>query len=245
VSFIFAGLFSLFLSKKRKMKGQAAVEFLMTYGWAILAAVIAIGVLSYFGAFSPGKYVSSRVLLSPPFYSTAHSISEEGVLIEVKNPGSLDYTILTVKIDVPGFATCSSSSPPVTIKSGERSVFFIPCLLGSPGKKVSGDILVEYNKIGSLVTATSRGTFSGVILSTVYSSLTIFINGGGGESVQCEGYGCDGVYGSGTVISLVNGIPITLTAIPGSITSWTGACAGQGPVCNIFMDGDKTVTANY
>jgi len=39
-------------------KGQAAVEFefLMTYGWAILAAIIAIAVLTYFGVFSPGKY---------------------------------------------------------------------------------------------------------------------------------------------------------------------------------------------
>ncbi|MBN2052753.1 hypothetical protein JW756_04585 [Candidatus Woesearchaeota archaeon] len=30
-------------------KAQAAVEFLATYGWAILATIIAIGALSYFG----------------------------------------------------------------------------------------------------------------------------------------------------------------------------------------------------
>ena len=34
------------LSKSDK-KGQAAMEFLMTYGWAILAAVIVVGVLWY------------------------------------------------------------------------------------------------------------------------------------------------------------------------------------------------------
>ncbi len=34
-------------------KSQAAMEFLMTYGWAILAAIIAIGVLAYMGVFSP------------------------------------------------------------------------------------------------------------------------------------------------------------------------------------------------
>ena len=32
-------------------RGQAAMEFLMTYGWAILAAITAIGVLAYFGVF--------------------------------------------------------------------------------------------------------------------------------------------------------------------------------------------------
>ncbi len=38
-------------------KSQATMEFLMTYGWAILAAIIVIGVFAYFGVFSPGKYV--------------------------------------------------------------------------------------------------------------------------------------------------------------------------------------------
>lgn len=37
-------------------KGQLAMEFLMTYGWAILASIIAIGVLAYFGVFSPSKF---------------------------------------------------------------------------------------------------------------------------------------------------------------------------------------------
>lgn len=36
-------------------RGQAIIEFFLTYGWAILAAVIAIGVLAYFGVFSPGN----------------------------------------------------------------------------------------------------------------------------------------------------------------------------------------------
>lgn len=32
-------------------KGQAAMEFLMTYGWAILVVLVAIGALAYFGFF--------------------------------------------------------------------------------------------------------------------------------------------------------------------------------------------------
>jgi len=35
----------------KSKKSQAAMEFLMTYGWAILAAIIAISVLWYFGVF--------------------------------------------------------------------------------------------------------------------------------------------------------------------------------------------------
>ena len=37
----------------RNRKGQAAMEFLMTYGWAILIVVIAVAALAAFGVFSP------------------------------------------------------------------------------------------------------------------------------------------------------------------------------------------------
>jgi hypothetical protein len=37
----------------RRLRGQAAVEYLMTYGWVVLALVIVIGVLFSTGIFSP------------------------------------------------------------------------------------------------------------------------------------------------------------------------------------------------
>lgn len=42
-------------------ENKAAIEFLMTYGLAILAAIIAIGVLAYFGVFNPGNFLSYEV----------------------------------------------------------------------------------------------------------------------------------------------------------------------------------------
>ena len=44
----------------KNKKGQRAMEFLETYGWAILAAIIAIGVLAYFGVFTSGQYVVEK-----------------------------------------------------------------------------------------------------------------------------------------------------------------------------------------
>ena len=43
-------------------KGQAAIEFIMTYGWAILAVLVAIGALSYFGIMSPSKYFPEKCI---------------------------------------------------------------------------------------------------------------------------------------------------------------------------------------
>ena len=45
-------------------KGQAAMEFLMTYGWAILVVLIAIGALAYFGVLNPNKLLSDRCTIS-------------------------------------------------------------------------------------------------------------------------------------------------------------------------------------
>mgnify|MGYP001619472072 FL=1 len=49
------------MSEKKKMdkKSQAALEFLMTYGWAILVVLVAIAALAYFGVLSPCKFVPS------------------------------------------------------------------------------------------------------------------------------------------------------------------------------------------
>ncbi|MCL5011642.1 MAG: hypothetical protein M1594_01980 [Candidatus Marsarchaeota archaeon] len=41
-------------------KGQSALEYLVTYGWAILAIVIVAAILWYFGVFNPSRFTSSH-----------------------------------------------------------------------------------------------------------------------------------------------------------------------------------------
>ena len=107
-------------------KGQAAMEFLMTYGWAILAAVIAIGVLAYFGVFSPGKYVTGNAVVNPPFYISAANAKESngaygGIQLALKNNGGEDYTIKSVIISncgsyVGDVDANADSTPTVTVE---------------------------------------------------------------------------------------------------------------------------------
>jgi len=47
-------------NKNNSKKGQAALEFLTTYGWGFMVILITIGALSYFGFFSPEKYVPEK-----------------------------------------------------------------------------------------------------------------------------------------------------------------------------------------
>ncbi len=43
-----------------KKRGQAALEFLMTYAWAILVVIIIIGALAYFGVLNPDTLVPDK-----------------------------------------------------------------------------------------------------------------------------------------------------------------------------------------
>src|SRR3989338_6220967 len=45
---------------KMMKRAQAATEFIMTYGWAILVVLAAIGALAYFGVLSPDKFLPER-----------------------------------------------------------------------------------------------------------------------------------------------------------------------------------------
>lgn len=46
-------------------KGQAAMEFLMTYGWAILVVLVAIAALAYFGVIDQSKRTPEICLFEP------------------------------------------------------------------------------------------------------------------------------------------------------------------------------------
>lgn len=44
----------------KNLKAQAALEFMMTYGWAVIVVLIAIGALAYFGVLDPSKLLPEK-----------------------------------------------------------------------------------------------------------------------------------------------------------------------------------------
>src|SRR3989344_6793353 len=142
-------------------KGQAAMEFLMTYGWAILAAIIAIGVLAYFGVFSPGKFVPTATVLNPPLYANSWNIVETGnlVSIEVKNNGgeAIDIQGIEFTNSNSGGTTgaCDDSTDysaaPLNVGPGVPQILTVTCTGAgglSAGDTFKADIAIEYTKSG-------------------------------------------------------------------------------------------------
>jgi len=48
-------------------RAQAAMEFLMTYGWAILVVLVAIGALAYFGVLNPSRFLPTSCTIGVGF----------------------------------------------------------------------------------------------------------------------------------------------------------------------------------
>ena len=167
-------------------KGQAAMEFLMTYGWAILAAIIAIGVLAYFGVFSPGKLVGNQGIVNAPFNMDAFKISalNDEISMEVTQNLGESITLLGVEAGfnstlvspAAGLCSITSSTPGVTADadangvadaqwtSGTKVTFVVDCTVGAGwavGDQIKSDIKVTYRKAGSSLDQQSTGSVRG------------------------------------------------------------------------------------
>ncbi|MCP3684127.1 MAG: hypothetical protein GY861_15710 [bacterium] len=60
-------------------RAQAAMEFLMTYGWAILVVLVVIGALAYFGVLSPQNLLPEKCELQMGLNCKDYIISQGGL----------------------------------------------------------------------------------------------------------------------------------------------------------------------
>ena len=77
-------------------KAQAAMEFLMTYGWAILVVLLAIGALAYFGVLSPQKLLPERTTFAAPLPNLDNAVVDattNSVEVAFKNNKGVSITI--------------------------------------------------------------------------------------------------------------------------------------------------------
>ena len=137
-------------------RGQAAMEFLMTYGWAILAAIIAIAVLAYFGVFNPGRYTTETCAVSAPFVCDDNSAATPtGVNLVLRNGGDEDYNISKVII-----SNCGTNDTVSTqANSGNTATVTVTCSpVLTAGTSFRGNIELTYRKTGGTRDLISTGS---------------------------------------------------------------------------------------
>jgi hypothetical protein len=80
---------------KNFRKGQAALEFLTTYGWAFLVILVMIGALAYFGVLDPSNFVADRCVMGSPLTCNGQNyvLYQENATVQVRNALNQQLTI--------------------------------------------------------------------------------------------------------------------------------------------------------
>jgi hypothetical protein len=142
---------------KMFIKSQAAMEFLMTYGWAILVVLVAIGALAYFGVLSPDKFLPAKCQLPAGIACTDFKIDSSASTIDVvlRNGLGFDTTGVTVAVK-----DCTTS-PSASLANGAQATFTATVCTLTGGSKFSSDVNVTYTNADTSLTHTIQGTITG------------------------------------------------------------------------------------
>jgi len=119
-------------------KAQAAMEFLMTYGWAILVVLVAIGALAYFGVLSPDNLLPRKCTLEQGIACKEHKVTSGTVTVVLEN--GMGYDLTGVVASVEGCGSSASQS----LNNGDRATIAITCASNTTSSKFAGDINVTY-----------------------------------------------------------------------------------------------------
>ena len=151
-------------------KGQAAMEFLMTYGWAILVVLAAIGALAYFGVLSPSKLLPSKCTLSPGFNFGDCKASTAGFQMTLYNGLGVDAKNVNVTITSTAGSgvTCTATQPvgtPIALigNGGTTTATDLPVFCSAAfatakiGERFDAAVSISYVKEGETLTHTITG----------------------------------------------------------------------------------------
>jgi hypothetical protein len=128
-----------------KSKAQAAMEFLMTYGWAIMVVLVAIGTLAYFGVLSPDRFLPRKCFLEAGLGCEDFKIDENSITLSVINGKGEDIIISSIKVkDCTG--TASGTMP-----NGGEATFTIAGCNNVVSEKFSGDVNITYTSESGLL----------------------------------------------------------------------------------------------
>ena len=135
-----------------KKRSQAALEFLMTYGWAILVVLVATGALAYFGVLSPGQFLPAKCTLQAGIACLDHKATATSLVVVLQNSLGYDITIDAIKAD-----QCTALGSQGTLANGAKTNQIpLTCVMTST-TKYSGTLNVTYTVIDTGVQHVNKG----------------------------------------------------------------------------------------
>jgi hypothetical protein len=176
---------------KKSRKGQAAMEYLMTYGWAILVIVIVLAALYYFLPKSP------EVCMFPPefacegsaqiYVEKADATQQQQVFVSLAVTNQVGKGITDVKAVCTNFQSVTKdfvdqygesyadTSPGSVLYLGGEDIDAVPCVdkdgnevKSTAGSSFKGTVTISYSREGDVDTTIKHvieGNVQGKILT--------------------------------------------------------------------------------
>lgn len=144
-------------------KAQAAMEFLMTYGWAILVVLIVIGALAYFGVLDPSKLLPEKCVFPTGLHCDDYFVSESSINLSIQNGIGKDIEILNISVDETSkvsLARCGNTlNEDGNLSNGQTQTFNLDCTINNTraGSKYKFDVVLIYRYTGSTFDHTMEG----------------------------------------------------------------------------------------
>ncbi len=159
-------------------KAQAAMEFLMTYGWAIFIVLGAIAALTFSGVLNPGRFLPDSCTFPSGFTcvdTAVISSSSDYFDFALKNDNGFSVNITGILDDSGSDDDCSSPSmqactgvgcTPASVPNGivfdtdQKGIIRVSCSSISNGR-FSADVVLQYSSSESGLVHKATGEIRG------------------------------------------------------------------------------------
>jgi hypothetical protein len=150
-------------------KGQSAMEYLMTYGWAILIVIIVAAALYALGVFTPSSS-ETEARFATLGTSPAHTLNSASGLFTVKLPNQVGKTIVVSSVEIEpttGGAGCTNASAGLNIGPGQIADAIVSCTPANTTLTTLGLAATNSYSLKVTVTYTPQGGYQKTDTATV------------------------------------------------------------------------------
>jgi len=179
-----------FRKNKSSKRGQAAMEYLATYGWALLVILMVIASINYFGIISFNRWIPDICIFEQGIGcveyivdATPHSngsMTHNHITLIIKNNFQKDMKQVSMNFALEG-ATCQiyasgwGTPAPSYIAAGNQNTYCIECdpsqtTYYSQSSFFKADMRVTYTMVGETISHLQTGELS--VHPTLYSGGT-------------------------------------------------------------------------
>ena len=169
------------LQRIKGLKAQAAMEFLMTYGWAILVVLIVIGALAYFGVLSPSTLLPEKCTFPVSLTCTDHTVTTNSMTFILLNGAGRDMRVWAVSAtsdSLRGALACNcnnsfqggGAAASVALRNGQSATFSLSGIpTGAGAVCIAGGTPCDY-----IDTGRDKNRYNVTVYYSWQDSLTVY-----------------------------------------------------------------------